>query len=508
MRSHLATPIGWAIALAFFVLPGHAKGNAATARQTQLSRDGFPQTIEVIAGKLKMKVFLHDASNGSEKIPCWTYLTEGLFSLKQREIIFTLQRGSGQKPGDYPREVAEMLAEIFHAAEQGDPMDVGEVSILGDAGFLGNQDVKGIGYIEAERLPGVEIGSTPLLAAILLKNDEAAIAREFGLTRVIALLGKKYRYYPCPPWSDLKRQPVISRDAMGDSILKKVAKAEVRASFNEEHNRVSLRIFKGAPGTALPLRSLGELPPSKPIALLTQVDWQANACVVWPTEGGEHLAISPPNSDGSRKTGDFLMFVPEQNANEIKWYEDGLAILLTNADWKKIREAFLSGSDLVIPPSGKDGASFSLQWVKREYTNPVTGEAYLANEWVKYEPTPGTSPAPQRVSVSGAKIVLLTSDRDLWARTTAEDLAVYLKAIESAVDTFFAPADRRAQRELSIQFDLMPEGNKIQFVAAPDLNADVARQLLTQLESVSAPKVRGPVKLEYIVSIWGVAAKQ
>jgi hypothetical protein len=54
----------------------------------------------------------------------------------------------------------------------------------------------------------------------------------------------------------------------------------------------------------------------------------------------------------------------------------------------------------------------------------------------------------------------------------------------------------------------MPEGNKIQFVAAPDFTADGARQLLTQLESVPAPKVGGQVKLEYILSLWGVAAKQ
>jgi hypothetical protein len=146
--------------------------------------------------------------------------------------------------------------------------------------------------------------------------------------------------------------------------------------------------------------------------------------------------------------------------------------------------------------------------VQQEYTSPVTGEVYHADNWVTYSPKRGASPAPQRVSVSAGKIVLLTGDQDLRARITVEDLADYLKAIENAVDTFFTPAERRAQRELTIQFTLMPEGNKIQFAAVPDLRADVARQLLTQLESVPAPKVGGQVKLEYILSVWGAAAKQ
>ncbi len=370
----------------------------------------FPQLIEVIPGKLKLKVFLHDIQYGSETIPCWTYVTQGLSSLKQREIIFTLQRDTGQKPEDYPREVAELFAEIFQSAEHGDPVDVGEFSLLGEAGFLGNKDIKGIAYVEPERFPGVETGGAPLLAAILLKNDEAAIARDFGLTRVLALLGRKYHYYPCPPWSDLKRQPDISLDAMGDSILKKVAKAKARATFYEEHNRVSLRMFlKGPPGSPLPLHNLAELPADRLVVLFTQIDERANACVVWPTEGGKHVAISPPDSDGTRRTGNFITFVPEQNANEIKWAEDGLAIFLTNSDWKKIRDAILSGSDLLIPPSGKDGASFSLEWVQREYTSPVTGEVFpfAATGATQQDIPPGIKykPAPDSVNAA-AKLKL------------------------------------------------------------------------------------------------------
>ena len=89
-------------------------------------------------------------------------------------------------------------------------MDVGQSSLFGETGLGGDRDFRGIGYIEPHGFPGVETKGVPLLAGILLKNDEAQVAWDLGLTRVTALLGMKYRYYPCPTWSDLKREPVAT----------------------------------------------------------------------------------------------------------------------------------------------------------------------------------------------------------------------------------------------------------------------------------------------------------
>jgi hypothetical protein len=73
-------------------------------------------------------------------------------------------------------------------------------------------------YLQPEGFPGVETDGVPVLAGILLKGEEAQFAWDFGLTRVAALLGMRYHYYPCPTWSDPNREPVTSLRGMDKSI--------------------------------------------------------------------------------------------------------------------------------------------------------------------------------------------------------------------------------------------------------------------------------------------------
>jgi hypothetical protein len=110
--------------------------------------------------------------------------------------------------------------------------------------------------------------------------------------------------------------------------------------------------------------------------------------------------------------------------------------------------------------------------------------------------------------VSSGRTVFLTSEHDLQERATAEDLARYVNLIEKAVDKFFAPLERTTSRELTIQLALTAAGHEVQFIAVPDLSADVAEELHERLESVPSPKVGGPVKLDLILSLWSVASNQ
>src|SRR6266481_7171965 len=222
------------LALAFSGWFGGAKANAAKNRQPTTPTNVFPQLIEVIPGRLKVRIFLHEIEYENEKFSCWSYLTDGLLAQKQKEIIFTLRRDAGQKPEDYPRELLDLFATFFHYAERGQLVDVGQSTLFGETGMGGDRDFRGIGYIEPQGFPGVETRGVPLLAGILLKNDEAQVAWDLGLTRVTALLGMKYHYYPCPTWSDLKREPVTSLKAMEKSHLWEIARVLARAK-SEEH---------------------------------------------------------------------------------------------------------------------------------------------------------------------------------------------------------------------------------------------------------------------------------
>jgi hypothetical protein len=493
------------LTLAFSGCFGGAKGNAATDGQPTTPTNIFPQLIEVIPGRLKVRIFLHEIEYENEKFSCWSYLTDGLVAQKQKEIIFTLRRDPGQKPEDYPSEFRDFFATIFHYAERGQLVDVGQSTLFGETGFLGDIDFRGIGYVEPRGFPGVETKDVPLLAGILLKNDEAQIAWDLGLTRVASLLGMKYRYYPCPTWSDLKREPVASLRAMEESHLWEITRVPVRASYYEERNHIFLSVLPS--GRASLQGFLGKLPHIKPLALRTQPDPRANACLVWHSSHNQPMVITPPDSNGARKTGAFLAFVPEQDANEIRMVEDGFFLFLTNNAWQQIREALLSGTDVFVPPAGAPGASISVEWAKTAYTSPVTGETYTGERWTTYEPET-TFPPKERVAVSSSRTVLLTSLQDLEARSTAEDLAAYVNAIENAVDTFFTRLESRINLELTIRLALTAAGHEVRFVAMPDLREHVAEDLHKQLERVPAPKVGGPVKLDLMLSVLSVAKKR
>ena len=500
-RMHLRICLAGTFAIALLGWFRRAKA-VARGQQPLTAKNAFLHSVEVIPGRLSVKIFLHDITFEGETIPCWSYVTEGFVAQHQKESIFTLRRESGPKPEDYPRGFLDLFATLFRYAQRAQPVDVGDSALFSDADFLPDKDIRGIGYVEPEGLLGVETGDAPLLAAILLKGDEAQIAWKFGLTRVTALIGMRYHYYPCPVWSDLKRKPLISLREMDKSLLGQIARVGVRASYYEEQNHIYLSI---PPSERPELQEfLDKLAPTQPVALRTRPDSRANACLVWRPGQNQMMAITPPNSDGSRKTGAFLAFVPEQSVNEVRSAEDGFFFFLTNSDWQRIRKALVSGSDAFIPPEGKDGASLSIDWQKaRGYISPVTGEAYLAEGWATYQPA-GTSPElNQRLAVSSSRIVLLTSERESAARIAAEDLGDYINTIEDTVDAFFAPQVQRTKRELTIQLALRQEGQEVRFVAVPNLSAEMNGDLQNQLEKVAEPKVRGPVTLELVLTVWG-----
>lgn len=475
---------------------------AATTRQPIAAKDTFLQSVEIIPGKLRVKIFVHDIMHESEAIPCWSYVTDGLAAWHQKEIILTLRRENSQKPEDYPRGLFELFAIILHLAEKGQLVDVGQSTLFNEDGFQGDKDFCGIGYVEPQGFLGVEIGAVPLLAAIILKGDEAQIAWELGLTRVATLMGLKYRYYPCPIWSDLRREPIASLHAMEKSHLWEITRVPARASYYEERNHIFLSVLPS--GRASLQGFLNELPPTKPLALRTQPDPRANACLVWPSGHDQPVAITPAGSDGSRKTGGFLAFIPEQDTNEIHTVEDGFFLYLTNSAWQKIREALLSGTDVFVPAGSVDDASITIVWTKpAAYTSLIGGEKYTADRWTTYK-SETTLPPKERIAVSSSRVVLLTSERDLQARTSAGDLAGYVNVIEKTVDTFFTHPERRINRELTIRLALTATEHEVQFVAVPDLSADVSEDLHERLESVRSPKVGGPVKLDLILSLWSV----
>src|SRR5262249_16400963 len=158
------------------------------------------------------------------QVPCWTYVTSGLWKVGQKDLIFSLHRGPGEAPGDFPKDPLDFFGQVYELTSQGRLVDVGGYTCFQKpSGFLGRTDPIGFAYSPPENFEGLVLPPPNTgLTAILLTADEAAVVPSLGTYRVLTLLGQANRYYPCPPWSDRRRPSVLSQQDLTQSLLAKI----------------------------------------------------------------------------------------------------------------------------------------------------------------------------------------------------------------------------------------------------------------------------------------------
>lgn len=294
-------------------------------------------------------------------MPCWSYVSRGLTALGQREIVITLSAGPGDTPDRPPPEPLSYYQTVFQLAAQGALVDEHGFTGFGGAGMLG---AMGLAYGAAIGLDGVDVPPDALVA-LLLTGPEARQANAIGTTRVLTRLGRAYRWYPHPFWSDRDRASVVA-DNEG-SLLDSVAVARVPGAFASLTGTiVTLRL----PRAAVPiLAGLAELPANAGVALTCGVDRSASGHFVWhPGQQAPeaiHASSGPDTSMPRDKTaamaGSFVMFVPEQKVCSGRIHEDGFAFMLTDPDWSRLRKALIAGTRGSIP-AAPGALSLSIEW--------------------------------------------------------------------------------------------------------------------------------------------------
>lgn len=312
----------------------------------------FPLTVELIPGALIGRVFLHEIEAGSERIPCWSYVSEGLCEHGQKEVVITLRRERGEAAEDFPKDPLHLFGTLFQLATQGRCVDVGGHSELGTRRFLGHHLL----YADAQPLADVEL-PLPCLTVLLINDEELRGVRAFGSTRVLSRMGHAARHYPFPPWVERRRRGVSLARTLEQSILTKLSlriSGKIVVSLHD--NRVTLGIQRELHDK---LRD-AELPDA-PLAFLALRDPDANACLVWEPGQGEPAAITPPGGDGSRVAGAFAVVLGEQPHDGGMIVEDGFVLELTELSWAKFQRALLGGTELAIPATA-GGMDFALTW--------------------------------------------------------------------------------------------------------------------------------------------------
>jgi hypothetical protein len=474
----------------------------------------FPATVTLIPGKLSVRVFLHDIANGRDRIPCWTYVTDGLWDAGQKEMIFSLRRHADEEPEAVPQDPLRFFAQVHQLAASGQFVDAGgHTCFRNPAGFLGRTEMIGFAYAPPECLPDVEL--PPLeraLVAILLTPEEAELVQMLGSYRILTRLGQSVRRYPFPPWSERGRQFRLSRAEMQESLLGKfplayyagatarmlVPPMEPAAAGQDRHGtlqatRITLRLPTAQPpGFRETVEPFAD---SWMLGLLTRPDPEANARLVWNPGQAEMQAIMPENSDASCVTGGFVALVAEPSLPDgARVLEDGFLVTLGPATRGRVKEALLARQSCIVAPSGPDLIEFALEWLP-EANEPASAASV--------EAPPAGGPAAFEVSQ-----VFLYQPEEVLQRRLADSsvFAKYMKQVMDAATRYWATVPRQRGRGAVLVAAVKPGGRSRFWLETEPagLGASLVEGLYRALEQIPAPLVRGgPVAVAMQASLWG-----
>ena len=126
----------------------------------------FPVDVDLGSG-LCVHLYCHEIDTQAGKVTCWSYVTDGLTSKGQKELVFTLRGGPGEPADAFPRDPLDVFRSISELAEQSRPVDVGGVTQFAGRKLFSRH----LAYIDSETFPGVPVPRFGL-AAILVTDDE------------------------------------------------------------------------------------------------------------------------------------------------------------------------------------------------------------------------------------------------------------------------------------------------------------------------------------------------
>lgn len=512
--------VGAVIALAWwFMARRPAVMGADALSATGVSGEPI-EVVDVLEGKLRVRIFSHVITSQDGPVPCWTYVSDGLLAHGQKEIALTVKREPGEAERDFPTAPLDLYRSLHGHASRGNVVREGDASQLnpGQPGLL-RADFHAVLYTPSQALEGVS-SPGPYLTALLITAPELAVAQRLGHLRLMALLGQRYRFYPTAPWADRKRPEITRPEAMASSIIARMpvlhlagasARLEPGAAAGDAavapDGKVVLRLGKEAANDLL--EAIGQRGAESAFTLSMDLDPEADACLVWSPGQQALSAISMPGGTSARISGNVLLIAPAGEDDGVKLIEDGFGLLLTPASWARLRTALAAHEPLTLPGTG-DLLAFTLAWVEEAYQNPIDGRTYVASEgWRTYFPSSGPDAGDARV-VRSTGIRLLTAEKEIGVRVEVKALTDYIKKIDELLQAELGGDDAGAGYDVLVQLDLSPpQDAKTRLAARPSETAPPElAAVATQLQAIPGPPIRsGTVSLQLEYTVRGGAGE-
>lgn len=300
-------------------------GPSSVNVRTSLSPTSWPKTIELLPdGQLKALVHHHEMrSMVSGKLSCWTYISQGLDKLGQKEVIFTIRRRTSTEAiVDFPHGPLEWFRILYSLARNKQVVDqFHQTQFAERSPLLDRLDVRLILYYPPLELPGVPLSMIPLdrLHAIPLTASEAKVARSYGIMRVISHLGCSERYFPVMPWIDQDRGDCVTMEQMKGSVREEIpSHSLVGMSCVQRGAEFTIHIPASAENE---LKILVDALPSSDVLSFDCFPYEkSDSGMMW------HQGITPRaygNGFSCMNFG-FVLFCPQNDSDELDREEDGI----------------------------------------------------------------------------------------------------------------------------------------------------------------------------------------
>ncbi len=321
------------------------------------SKGKYPIKLGIIPNRLAVSIYLHHLSVGGKSVPCWSYVSDGFLSLKQKELVLTLQAEEGEDTAKFPAQPLQMFVFLYKYATQ-KPIQAGDVIKLGEKGLMG---FPALGCtIPLVNIPNAPF-NRPTFSVLLLSKEEFLTAHSYGLTRVISRLGYEQKRFPCQAVNirgkrSLNWQPVVQK-----SQLKNIARTPLKQAsaymFGGDQVVLNLPVETR---TAL-ANGLKKHPANKSLCLLLQLQPKHEGCLVWLAESDTTEMHMKAGAAGESIAGSFLLLNPAHTSDGAAIVEDGFSMDFTPPNWQNFINAVAAGQFLHI--HGSDGGmDFILTW--------------------------------------------------------------------------------------------------------------------------------------------------
>ncbi|MDX2106123.1 MAG: hypothetical protein SFY67_06940 [Candidatus Melainabacteria bacterium] len=455
---------------------------------------------EIIPNELSVQIYSHKLPGESAQ-EAWTFVSEGLSSAGQSEMMMTIVKKDGEKEADAAHDPIMFFKTIHGLAKQNKLVEAGDRTELSpsEKGFIAPQ-FTGTIYLAPQPLSGVEIPDDAIVA-MPVTREELAAYEIGGASRVSARLSRQDKFYPYPTWCDRTRKSVFTQDEIktmkAEPINEAPTAALYKAGIIAEDNRLSLVVPPDASESFVKI--LKDLPKDAPLKLNLGVDSRANAFLVW--SPGQAVAVAPPKSNGSVLSGSYIELLPGVKETELGSFGDGYVAMLTNDDWEKLKSAVADKKDLKINATASgEFKELEITFPIEAYRNPTDGQFIRPVQgWKLYTPDGKERPVSP-ADAKGDRIVFLTDQNLIASYIEVKELSDFILEIDKTVKAHFEKSPPSGEYEIVVQCDLSPEHKaEFQIAAKPSqLAANTMQDLYLLLKTLKVPASKGSFSFQSI----------